>query len=219
MTQCTGVKPNGCRCLKKSLKGMDVCFQHNKLPSATRIGTVLRDLAEWFANLILARYFMYSEIINEREHKCFYCGKDITEYNRSRDHITNFIKDKKAKQISSLSNKMVLCCSGCNSSKNGKDFEEFSKRPIEDVIDPKSITWFYYDQKIVDDCFEKIENVILEVQIILSNMVRCGVFTDENEFNFTQHILTDDFVMIYDSDILQLENLRMRVNKLVNESS
>lgn len=217
--QCTGVKSNGYRCSRKSMKGTNVCFQHNKPISAIRIGTVLRDIAEWFVNMALATHHIYSEIINEKENKCFYCGKDFTEDNKTRDHITNFIKDKKVKKFSSLSNKMLLCCSRCNSEKAGRDFEEFAKRPIEDVIDPKSITRFYYDQKVIDECFEKIENAILETQMTLLNMIRGGIFTDEDDFKFTKHIMSDDFVLIYDPDILKLEELRMRVNKILNESS
>jgi hypothetical protein len=173
---------------------------------ATRHGTVIHDLGEKFG-----KRAPYSKKPIEGN-TCTYCGIELTKYTKTRDHPINIIENKRIRQLSNFSSFCVPCCRSCNCRKGKKDFKLFNSQ----IISEDEIVLFYYDQVLLNDSLEEIEKSIKKADTIVKTI---PIFEDEHDYMFTRHILTDDFVMIYDDDILKLEKLRMRISKLlINES-
>jgi hypothetical protein len=192
---CEWVTVKGSRCKQHASIGKTLCHAHSKslVPSAIRIGTVLRDIGQWLAGIVLFMHRIKVMEIETRE--CFYCKKILTKENRTKDHVTNFVKDKRIKQISNISNFTVSCCDTCNSKKGGKSFEEFHGRPIEEVLSDK-IENVYYDLEAVDEICNDIDAYIVKKMNKLLEVVRWS-FKDEADYKFTRHIVSDDFISVF----------------------
>ncbi len=174
---------------------------------ATRFGTLIHDLGEK-----LGKRAPYSKKPIEGN-TCTYCGVELTKYTKTRDHPINIIENKRIRQLSNLSSFTVPCCRSCNCKKGKKDFKLFNG----EILSEDEMILFHYDQDLINETFNEIEQSIKKADTIIKTI---PIFEDERDYMFTRHILTDDFVMIYDDDILKLENLRMRISKLlINESS
>lgn len=172
---------------------------------AIRLGTVIHDFGDRIAKRV-----PYS-LPSLNGNTCSYCGVELTaKYTKTKDHVTNLVENKRIKQLSNVSNFTVPCCRTCNS-KKGKKNVGYMFFTESQVIN------FYYDKRYLDSVCDEIETVLKKAQITADTI---SIFEDEQDYLFTEHIMSDDFVYLYDQDILDLENLRMKFFRiLLNDQS
>jgi len=205
----------------------------------SRVGTIIYEIGKTVI-LKTPQYNDYKEeeffIKHCEKNICTYCQKSLStkKSKKKGDHINCVIKDKKIRELSNFAGVCIPCCTDCNSSKGGKDLEDFlkispnyDKEFIGKILDHinKNKQIYIYDVSFYDKICEAVSLFLKIVQIFGDNIYIAkegdkikndnrrtqNIQLVDNIINFLNNILED---VIKNNPDTNLQNITKKSNSI-----